>query len=26
VNDKAAPLYGFDLVGHTSAATLRPRS
>jgi hypothetical protein len=26
VSDKVAPLYRFELVGHSSAATLRPRS
>jgi hypothetical protein len=25
-NHEAAPSHGFELVGHTSAATLRPRS
>jgi hypothetical protein len=25
-NDEAAPLHGFELTGHSSAATLRPRS
>ena len=25
-NDEAAPLHGFELIGHSSAATLRPRS
>jgi hypothetical protein len=26
LNDEAAPVYGLDLAGHSSAATLRPRS
>ena len=26
LHDEAAPIHGFEIVGHSSAATLRPRS